>query len=60
MIRYVNSETGELLGTYPPSRGKNIYLVVTPEAYKYLVRLKESMLKKEAANDKTTCVQNRI
>lgn len=55
MIRYVNSETGELLGTYP-SRNKNIQLVVTPEAYEYLVRLKESMLKKEATNDKTTCV----
>ena len=56
MIRYVNSETGELIGTYPPSRDKNISLVVTPEAYEYLVRLKESMLKKEATNDKTTCV----
>lgn len=56
MIRYVNSETGELLGTYPPNRDRNIYLVVTPEAYEYLVRLKENMLKKEATNDKTTCV----
>ena len=36
MIQYVNSETGELLGSYPPSRDKNISLVVTPEAYKIL------------------------
>lgn len=40
MIKYVDVKTGEVLGEYPPSKDKPIYVVIEREAYEYLEQVK--------------------
>lgn len=54
MIKYVDHNTGELIGTYPKSKDKNIYVVVTREAYEYL-----EQMAKGAINDYQYPTDNR-
>lgn len=54
-IKYVDHNTGELIGTYPKSKDKNIYVVVTREAYEYL----EQLAKGAKQNDYKHTTDNR-
>lgn len=41
MIKYIDVKTGEVLGEYPPSKDKPIFVVIEREAYEYLEQVKK-------------------
>lgn len=41
MVKYLDVKTGEILGEYPPSKEKTIFVVIEREAHEYLEQFKK-------------------
>ncbi len=46
MIKYIDSKTGKVLGEYPPSNGKSVFVFVERDVYEYLEQIKREQKEK--------------